>query len=295
MPPTVGFVGIGTMGAPLAGHLLAATGGMTVYDIDPAPCRILETSGAKVARDAREIWSTCDIVFTSLPTPSILEEVTTGLDGVAEGDRCRIIVDLSTNGPIVSRAVGRTLVDRSGVALVDAPVTGGPARARSGELAAYVSGRPEVVERVLPLIRSFATSIFRIGPEPGQAQAVKVLNNALSAIALAASGEALAGMIRLGLDPSVTFEAISHGSGRNSATLEKIPRHVLTGTFDFGFPASGTVKDLDACLDVARSVGVDMPLIAHCREVFMQASRRYGEQADITNVTRLPLEESPEC
>ncbi len=289
MPLTVGFVGLGTMGAPLAGHLLAFHGGLTVHDIDPAPGRILEGNGAQVAPDARALWNACDVVFTSLPTPRIFEEAATGPDGVSEGDRCRLIVDLSTNGPLVSRAVGSALAER-GVFLVDAPVTGGPARARSGELTAYVSGQPEAVERVLPLIRSFAPNIFRIGPEPGQAQAVKVLNNALSAVALAASGEALAAMNRLGLDPAVTFEAISHGSGRNSATVEKIPRHVLTGTYDYGFPASGTVKDLDACLEVARSAGLDLPLVAHCRELFAQTSRRFGAQADMTNVTRLPLD-----
>jgi 3-hydroxyisobutyrate dehydrogenase-like beta-hydroxyacid dehydrogenase len=289
MALSVGFVGLGTMGAPLAAHLIESHGQLTVYDIDSAPCEALATTGAQIAQDLPAIWSACDVVFTSLPTPGIFEEVATGSDGVAQGDRCRTIVDLSTNGPLVSRAVGIALAAR-GVDLVDAPVTGGPARARSGELAAYLSGRREAVDAVLPLIRSFAPRIFRIGHEPGQAQAVNVINNALSAIALAASGEALAGMTRLGLDPAVTFEAINHGSGRNSATLEKIPRHVLTGTFDYGFPASGTVKDLDACLEVARSVGLDLPLIAHCRDHFAETSRRFGAQADMTTVTRLPLE-----
>jgi 2-hydroxy-3-oxopropionate reductase len=289
MPLSVGFVGLGTMGAPLAAHLISSHGQLTVYDINSKPCEALETRGARIAQDLPAIWSACDVVFTSLPTPRIFEEVATGPNGVAHGNRCRTIVDLSTNGPLVSRAVGIALA-ACGVDLVDAPVTGGPARARSGELTAYLSGRPEAVETVLPLIRSFAPSIFRIGLEPGQAQAVKVINNALSAIALAASGEALAGMTRLGLDPAVTFDAINHGSGRNSATLEKIPRHVLTGTFDYGFPASGTVKDLDACLEVARSVGLDLPLIAHCRDLFVETSRRFGAQADMTTVTRLLLE-----
>lgn len=289
MALSIGFIGLGTMGAPLASHLLALQGKLMVHDVEPAPCRALETKGAQIAQDAAAIWKSCDVIFFSLPSPRIFEEVAIGSGNLVKGDRCRVIVDLSTNGPLVSRDVGSKLADR-GVTLVDSPVTGGPARARSGELTAYMSGRSEAIEAVLPLIQSFATSIFRIGPEPGQAQAVKVLNNALSAIALAASGEALAGMRRLGLDPAVTFEAINHGSGKNSATLEKIPRHVLTKTFDYGFPASGTVKDLDACLDLARSVGLDLPLIAHCRERFAETSRRFGTNADMTTVTRLALD-----
>lgn len=289
MALSVGFVGLGTMGAPLAVHLITSHGQLAVYDIDFASCETLGAKGAQVARDLSAIWGACDVVFTSLPTPRVFEEVTTGPECVVEGDRCRVIVDLSTNGPLVSRTVGSTLASR-GIDLVDAPVTGGPARARSGELTAYMSGRPEAVDAILPLIRSFAPRIFRIGSEPGQAQAVKVINNALSAIALAASGEALAGITRLGLDPAVTLEAINHGSGRNSATLEKIPRHVLPGSFDYGFPAGGTVKDLDACLEFARSVGLDLPLIAHCRDLFAETSQRYGAQADMTTVTRLPLE-----
>ncbi len=166
-------------------------------------------------------------------------------------------------------------------------MSGGAAGAVAGTLTALLSGPPEALARVRPLVDAYAAAVFVVGSLAGDAQTVKVLNNALSAIALAASGEALAVARAAGLDAAATVAAIGSGSGRNSAILEKIPRHVLSGGYDFGFPLKGTLKDTAAALALAAEVGVDMTIAEAARARYEAAAARFGGDADMTRVCDL--------
>lgn len=281
----IGFVGLGTMGRPIAAHIRAAFGPMTVHDTDAGALAGVAGPGVTVASGAAAVGDACAVVFTCLPTPAIVEAVIAGADGIARGARCRTIVDLSTNGPAVTARIAAHLAAR-GIALVDAPVTGGSARAVSGTLTALVAGAPAAVADVLGMIEAFSGRVIRVGDAPGQAQAVKLINNALSAVSLAACAQAIFVSRAFGINPALTFEAVNHGSGRSVASEDKIPRHVLTETFDYGFPLSGTVKDLDACLDMADALGVDASLVRHSRDLYAQVADRIGGHADMTTIAR---------
>ena len=281
---SVGFVGVGVMGNPMAKQLLAKGHEVIVYDRDDAAQRAIVDAGAQGALSLREVADRTPVVFTSLPSPAAFMEVMVAAGGLREGDAVKIVVDLSTVG---SRATKRAAADllAEGVDLIDAPVSGGAAGAKAGTLAVMVSGRPEAVAQVRGLLEVFG-KLFMVGPDPGQAQLLKLLNNMLSTTAFAITSEAFVAGLKGGLDPQIMMAAINAGSGRSGASQDKFMKQVLPGTFDFGFPMASVCKDIGLAIEECEALGVPMWVGNAARQVWNFAGRQDGMQRDLTELVK---------
>jgi 3-hydroxyisobutyrate dehydrogenase-like beta-hydroxyacid dehydrogenase len=281
----IGFIGLGRMGVPMARRLLEAGHGLVVYDVEPEPVRRLEQMGASAAASAHEVGDRAETVLLSLPSPAIVESVTTGSGGVAQGSAVRCIVDLSTTGATVSKRVATALGEKS-IRHLDSPVSGGVGGAEKGTLAVMVSGPAGEFERLKPVLSVFG-KLFLVGEKAGLAQTMKLVNNLLSATALAASSEAMVMGVKAGLDPAVMLDVINSGTGANSATRDKFPKAILPGTFDAGFATELMYKDVSLCLSEAEALEVPMPVASAVRQLWQLARARIGGDKDFTTIVQL--------
>jgi 3-hydroxyisobutyrate dehydrogenase-like beta-hydroxyacid dehydrogenase len=281
----VGFVGLGRMGGPMSGRLVAAGHEVQVFDSSAAALDAAEAAGCRRCTSARDVASKADVVFVSLPTPDIVNRVVLGEQGIAGGGRTRIVVDLSTTGPGMAGRIAAGLAPH-GVAWVDAPVSGGVAGARGGTLAVMVSGPRDACAAVEPLLRNFGKQ-FHVGEKAGLAQVAKLANNLLAASALVVTSEAVVMGVKAGLDPRILIDIINVSSGRNSATQDKFPRAVLPRTFDFGFATGLSYKDVRLCIDEAEALGVPMVAGAAVRQMLAVTQARFGADSDFTSIARV--------
>lgn len=281
----VGFIGVGRMGGPMVRRLLEAGYEVVAGDTSRDALAAVVEAGAVAGGRPAEIASSVETVLVSLPDPEIVEQVALGEAGLAEGTRIRTLVDLSTTGPSTARRVAEGLAGR-GIATIDAPVSGGVAGAERGTLAVMaaspldlLAAHREVLERI--------GRVFHIGAEPGQGQMMKLVNNFLSATALAATSEAMVLGTKAGLDPAVMVEVLNAGSGRNSATEDKFPKAVLPRSFDAGFATGLLCKDLRLCLEAAADAGVPMWVATNVAHLWQQALFQNGAESDFTTVVRV--------
>jgi 3-hydroxyisobutyrate dehydrogenase-like beta-hydroxyacid dehydrogenase len=281
----IGFVGVGRMGGPMASRLLDAGYNLSVFDTNAAAVAPLAARGARVAASPAEVGSDAAIVLMSLPTPNIVQSVALGAQGICQGSKVKIIVDLSTSGPGMAAIVASGLSER-GMTLVDSPVSGGVAGAVKGTLAVMVSCPKAVFGDVEPILGHFGR-IFFTGEKPGLAQTAKLANNLLAAAAIAVTSEAMAMGVKAGLDPQVLIDIINAGSGRNSASQDKFPRSVLPGTFDFGFATALSYKDVRLCVDESEAMGVPMVVGAAVRQMLAITQAKYGPSSDFTSMARV--------
>jgi 3-hydroxyisobutyrate dehydrogenase-like beta-hydroxyacid dehydrogenase len=279
----IGFVGLGRMGGPMSGRLLGAGYRLSVFDANAAAVAPVKDAGASAVGSAEEVGNGADIVFVSLPTPDIVENVV--LNGVGKGRRVKVVVDLSTSGPGMAGRVSKGL-EGLGIAWIDAPVSGGIAGAKGGTLAVMASGPRAAFEKVEPLLKVFG-KVFFVGEKAGLGQVAKLANNLLAAAALAVSSEAMVMGVKAGIDPKVLLDIINAGSGRNSATQDKFPRSILPRTFDFGFATGLSYKDVRLCIDEAESMGVPMVVGAAVRQMLAVTNAKYGATSDFTSMTRV--------
>ncbi len=280
----LGFIGVGVMGRPMARRLLEQGHSLVIYDKDQGALDELGALGARVAGSVREVADSAEIVFTSLPSPAVFKAVALGADGIVEGNAVRILVDLSTVGSRAEQEVAQGL-SAKGIDTVDAPVSGGAAGAEKGTLALMVAGKPAAVERVRALFDVFG-KVFIVGEQPGQGQLLKLLNNMLSTTAFAITSEAFVAGVKGGLDPEVMMAVINAGSGKNGATMDKFPKHVLPGTFDFGFPISSVCKDIGLAVEECQALGVPMWLGNAARQLWNVAAQQDGGGRDLTDLVR---------
>ena len=217
----LGFIGLGNMGLPMAQRLLDAQYQIAVHDLNPDAVARLTVQGAEGADSPKAVADVADTVLVSLPTPQIVQSVVLGSNGIREGSEVKRFVDLSTSGAPAAQAVASALAE-SGIAAIDAPVSGGVSGAAAGTLALMVACSNadfEAAERIL----SHLGRVFHVGQEPGLGQTMKLLNNYLSATALVATSEAAVFGVKAGLDPQTIIDVLNAGSGRNSATQDKFP------------------------------------------------------------------------
>ncbi|HWK43044.1 MAG TPA: NAD(P)-dependent oxidoreductase [Croceibacterium sp.] len=279
---TIGFLGLGRMGAPMAANLVPHVERLLVHDLSPAAVDALLAKGAEAAGSAEALGAECEIVFLSLPTPPI---VRAAVDQVIAGGSPRFICDLSTSGPALAQELHR-LLDPRGVASFDAPVSGGIRGAEQGTLA-IMAGGPEALWPELEPLLSHIGKPFYLGETPGAGQVAKLANNLLSLAAIATTAEAMTLAIRGGLDPARMIEVLNAGTGANSATRDKWPRAVLPRTFDFGFSAQLSLKDTRLALDEARAMGVPLPTGERLAALLDRTLATYGDDADFTAMAKV--------
>lgn len=276
----MGFIGLGVMGGRMARRLIEHGYPLIVHDVDAQAAKPLAKLGARVARSAREVADHAQVVFASLPSPAVLREVALGEQGVKHGKNIKVLIDLSTTGSKVEKEVAAALRHR-GITLIDSPVSGGATGAERGTLAVMVAGKPRVVAGLRNTLAIFG-KIFIAGTEPGQAQLLKLLNNLLSQTALAMSLEVFVAGVKAGLDPDLMADVINAGSGRNTATEDKIPRSVLTRKFDFGFPIAGACKDIGLAIEECQALGMPMIVGSAARQLWQFAYNQGGGKRDMT-------------
>src|SRR5688572_2239214 len=281
----LGFVGVGRMGGPMASRLLDAGHSLCVFDTSAEAVKPLAARGAKVATSAEDVASQTEVVFISLPTPPIVQQVCTGERGILRGSRVKTMVDLSTTGPSVAKVVAKAAGEQN-VAWVDSPVSGGVSGAVKGTLAVMVSGPQASFEELDPLLKNFGKT-FYVGDKPGLAQIAKLANNLLGAAAIVLSSEAMAMGVKAGIDAKVLIDIINAGSGRNSATQDKFPRAILPGTFDFGFATGLSYKDVRLCVDEAEALGVPMVAGAAVRQMLAITQAKFGADSDFTSIAKV--------
>jgi 3-hydroxyisobutyrate dehydrogenase-like beta-hydroxyacid dehydrogenase len=281
---TLGFVGVGRMGGRMARNLIKGGHPLVIADTDPAAVRELTDLGATVVDGARAVASTSEIVFVCLPTPAVVEAVALGEGGVADGSNVKIFIDTSTTGAAVAKRVAAGLREK-GIVAVDSPVSGGLAGAAAGTLALMMSCPQDTFGRLKPVMENLGHPFF-IGPNPGMGQTMKLLNNLLSASAMAISSEALVMGTKAGLDPTLMMEVINAGTGKNSATETKIPKFVIPGKYNVGFPISLLNKDVRLCLEEADALGMPMVVGTAVRQLLAITSASEGPDADMTEIVR---------
>jgi 3-hydroxyisobutyrate dehydrogenase-like beta-hydroxyacid dehydrogenase len=286
--PIIGFVGLGRMGSPMAGRLLDAGYALSVYDTQSETMAALGARGAHLAKSPADVASSSDIVLASLPTPDIVKAVALGANGIIEGSRARVLVDLSTTGPGAAKIIAEGLKTKN-IILVDAPVSGGIRGAVGGSLAVMVSCPKATFDTVQPILKNFG-KLFYTGEKPGLAQTAKLANNLMAAAAIVITSEAVAMGVKGGLDARVLIDIINASSGRNSASEDKFPRAVLPGTFDFGFTTGLSYKDVRLCIDEAEAMGVPMVCGAVVRQMLAITNAKYGASSDFTSIAKV-LEE----
>ena len=272
------------MGGPMARRLLEAGYGVTIYDTSEAALAAHEKLGARRAESPAAVASAAEIVIGSLPTPPIVEKVALGPKGVIEGSQVKIFIDVSTTGSVYAKRIAEGLA-KKGIVQVDAPVSGGVKGAENGTLAVMVSCSDEIYARVQAILAVIG-KLFHVGKEPGQGQTMKLMNNLLSATAMAISSEAVVMGVKAGLDPQMIVDVINAGSGRNSATQDKIPRCVIPRTFDFGFALALLNKDVRLCMEEADAMGVPMIVGNSVRQLLAITAVTEGPNADMTDVVK---------
>lgn len=281
----VGFVGVGTMGAPIAAHLVAAGHDVAVFDVVAAAASAIE--GARPARSPADAANGAVCVFLSLPGPAEVDAAVTGADGVlAAGEPPQVVVDLSTNAPDVVRLLHERCAT-VGVGFVDAPVSGGRVKAVSGELSVMAGGDATDLDAVRPLLDTFAAQVFHVGP-PGAGTVAKLVNNQLFLAAAVLVQEAYLLGAAAGLDPATVHGIVRASSGGPYAAMAPL---LLGRQFDdVLFRLDIAAKDLTLAVSTAEAHGVDVPASAAALGVYRAAlDQGLGHQA--FHATLLALEE----
>ena len=281
------------MGAPMARRLAAAGYRLSVADAVPAA---VERFRAQVTCDApatlQDLGATCRIVITMLPDGHVVRKVLMGDAGVVAGltatasprpESDAILIDMTSASPVGTRALGAELAGK-GITLLDAPVSGGVSRAVEGKLSIMVGGDAAVVARCRPILENMG-QVFLTGA-PGSGHAMKALNNFLSAINLAAAGEAMLAGERFGLSPATMIEIFNASTGRNTGTDNKYPKFVLPGTYNSGFAIGLMAKDLRLALELARDTGIRADLLQTTVNLWAQAEAQLGGRADNTEIIK---------
>ena len=282
---TLGFLGLGRMGAPMAANLLKVGHRLLVHDLSADAVAELVAKGAEAAGSTAALGEQCEIVFTSLPTPAIVRDAVLGAEGIASKGRPAVICDLSTSGPQLATELAAAL-EPLGIASLDAPVSGGIGGAVAGTISIMVGGPDAAFARVKPLLEAIGKPTH-MGETPGSGQTMKLVNNLLGAVAIGVTAEGMAFGIKAGLDPARMIDVLNVSTGMNSATRDKWPRSVLPRTFDFGFAAALSLKDTRLLLDEAKAAGVPLPLGEIVAGYLERTLEREGPLADFTAIAKV--------
>jgi 2-hydroxy-3-oxopropionate reductase len=266
MAQTIGFIGLGIMGRPMAKNLLAAGSPLVVHSRSRGPVDELVAAGAKAAASPREVAGRCEVLITMLPNSPDVELVALGANGIVEGARPGLLyVDMSTISPIVSQKVGKAL-EAKGVRMLDAPVSGGEKGAIDAALSIMVGGEPAVFDAALPILKSMGKTITRLGPL-GSGGFTKLANQIIVAVNLTALAEALTLAKKAGLDRELTLKALAGGLAGSKCLDQKTPNYVAN-SYKPGFKIDLHFKDLGLIMESARALGVPLPATAVVQELF---------------------------
>jgi 2-hydroxy-3-oxopropionate reductase len=279
----IGFIGLGIMGAPMAGHLLAGGHELSIFTIGKVP-ENLPAAGAKICANNMEVAQSADIIITMVPDTPDVEKALFDPNGVAAGlSRGKIVVDMSSISPVETKEFAKR-INALGCEYLDAPVSGGEVGAKAASLSIMVGGKQEVFDRVRPLFELMGKNITLVGGN-GDGQTCKVANQIIVALNIEAVAEALLFAAKAGADPARVRQALMGGFA-SSRILEVHGERMVKRTFDPGFRISLHQKDLNLALSVARKIGVSLPNTATCQELFNACAAHGGSAWDHSGMVR---------
>jgi 3-hydroxyisobutyrate dehydrogenase len=285
--PTVGFIGVGNMGWPMAACLVKAGFPVLINDSRREVANnFVQQNGGTAPDTLRELAEGSDIVVTMLPTSVIVENVLGGGDdnvfaGMKPGT---IIIEMSSGVPSVTQRLAEQVAALGGH-MIDGPVSGGVPRAKTGELAIMVGGEAAIIDKAMPVLSAMGTSVLKTGAV-GSGQAMKALNNLVSTGGFLIGIEALLIGQRFGLDPAVMTDVLNAATGMNNSTQKKFRQFVLSRGFNAGFTMGLLAKDLSIALQVGRETGTAAPLSALVKEMIVSAEAMFGSGADHTEMAK---------
>lgn len=283
---TVGFIGLGAMGEPMAKRVAGAGFALTVLDANAErTAAIAKATGSRAAAHGKALAEACEVIITMLPSSAVVRAVLDGETGVIAGLKPgTVILEMSSGVPETTRAIAAELAGK-GVTLLDCPVSGGVSRAVTGELAIMAGGGDDGFALAEPILKSMGSSVIRTGPV-GSAHAMKALNNLVSAGGFLIGIEALLIGSRFGLDPALMVDVLNVSTGMNNSTQKKFKQFVLSREFNAGFGLDLMVKDLGIAMGVAETTGTTAPFASLCREIWQGAQRALGPGLDHTDLAR---------
>jgi 2-hydroxy-3-oxopropionate reductase len=270
----IGFIGLGIMGKPMAQNLLKAGYELTVYDVVPERVDDVVKTGARRGASGKDVAARSEVVITMLPNSPHVRAAVLGPDGVLDGAKPgTILADMSSIAPLASKEIAARAQEK-GVAMLDAPVSGGEPKAVAGTLAIMVGGPQETFEQVKDILAAMGSSVTRVG-EIGSGNVTKLANQIIVALNIAAMSEAMVLATKAGVDPEKVFQAIRGGLAGSTVLDAKVPL-ALKGNFKPGFRIELHIKDMANALDTAHELGVPVPLSSVVMEI-MQALKTDGK------------------
>jgi 3-hydroxyisobutyrate dehydrogenase len=281
---TIGFIGIGNMGRPMAANLVKGGYQVVAYDADATrAAQFARDAGAKSAATLADLGKSVDAIVTMLPTGKEVRACLLETEGgalTANLPKGALVIDMSSADPVGTRATHADLA-RRGLAFVDAPVSGGVPRATDGTLAIMIGGETEAVAAAKPVLSRMGTRLFEVGG-PGNGHAMKALNNFVAGTGFIAVAEAVLVGKRFGLDPNVMIDVMNVSTGKNFNTENVVKQHVISGAFASGFALGLLAKDVKIAADLATAIDVDSPLTRLSSALLGEARDRVGGEKDHT-------------
>jgi L-threonate 2-dehydrogenase len=295
MKPVVAVVGLGAMGSGMAKSLRRAGFELKVFDVRAGVAEAFARDGGSACASAAELAAGCDVLVSVVVNAAQTEELLFGSGGAAAAmRRGSVFVMCSTVDPNWSIALESRLAER-GLLYLDAPISGGAAKAASGEMTMMTSGRPEAYALCQPVLDAMAARVYKLGDRAGAGSKVKVINQLLAGVHIAAAAEAMALGMREGVDPAALYEVITHSAG-NSWMFENRMAHVLAADYTPLSAVDIFVKDLGLVLDLARASKFPLPLSSTAHQMFMQASTAgYAKEDDSAVIKIFPGIELPKA
>jgi len=282
----VGVIGLGAMGAGMAGSLRRAGGDVHVCDARDGVAATFAQGGGTACLSSAELAARCEVVVSVVVNAAQTESVLFGADGAAAAMRTgAVFVMCSTVDPNVSMAFERRL-EAMGLLYVDAPISGGAAKAASGEMTVMGAAKDDAWRKAEPYLQAMAAKVYRLGATAGNGSKVKIINQLLAGVHIAAAAEAMALGLREGVDAAALYEVITHSAG-NSWMFENRMAHVLAGDYTPLSAVDIFVKDLGLVLDTARATKFPLPLASTAHQMFMQASSAGFAKEDDSAVIKI--------
>jgi len=267
----VGVIGLGSMGGGVAKSLLAAKFVTHVYDVRAEAVTAFVAQGAKAAATPAALGAACDVVVVLVVNAEQTEKVLFGEQGAAAAmHKGAVVVSSATLAPHIAEQLGARL-DRLGLLMIDAPVSGGAAKAAAGEMTIMASGAPAAFAKCEKVFDAIAAKVYRLGDRPGPGSKVKMLNQLLAGVHIAAACEAMALGIRAGADPQTVYEVICNSAGSSWMFQNRVP-HILAGDYTPLSAVNIFVKDLGIVLDTAKKFAFPLPLTAAAHQLYLAAA-----------------------
>lgn len=273
----VGFIGLGIMGKPMSKNMLKAGYDLVVMDVNKAPVEEVVAAGATAADTPKAVAEQTEVIITMLPNSPHVRAAVLGENGIIEGAKAgTVVIDMSSIAPLASQEVAAEL-EKIGVEMLDAPVSGGEPKAIDGTISVMVGGKKEVFDNCYDLMMTMAGSVVYTG-SIGAGNITKLANQVIVALNIAAMSEALVLATKAGVEPELVYQAIRGGLAGSTVLDAKAPL-VMDRKFDPGFRIELHIKDLANVLETAHEIGVPLPLTAGVMEI-MQALKVDGKQGN---------------